>query len=255
MNPCDDLLRHVEEHGGGPLPPSLAEHAETCPACREALARLDGLTRASGVMDRVRAPATLLAALKSMSRLAPACERAQELLCAALDGQIEGEGRQELLAHLHTCSPCQATWGAFATLREVGTQAVAGQALRARLSLHPRRNVTVRSRRKRLFDLRLATAAAYIVAAASIVLVSNPVTLARASNNGLETARLYTKAAVENRVASLTRRGREALVSAEGWLKSEALDVWRQARGLFGSPAANQPSGNRVVPGGDGGKQ
>jgi hypothetical protein len=255
MSLCEDVLRHIEERAGAPLPDRLATHAAGCPVCRPVLDRVEGLAAGAAVLARAEAPARLVATLKAMPRLAPACERGLELLSKALDDDADASEREELLAHLHVCATCQAVWGAFATLREVGSHTSVDPPLHARLALHPSRRISLRSPRKRLFDLRLATAAAYLVAATTIVLVSNPATVARASNEGLETATLYTRAAVENRLASLERRGRDALATAEGWLKSQAVDAWVQARGLFRSGATNQPSGKNVVPGGDGGNQ
>jgi hypothetical protein len=253
MSLCDDLLVHIEERAGEPLPDHLAGHAASCETCRTAMERLECLAAGANVLAHVEAPTRLVDALKAMPRIAPSCERVVELLSRALDDEIDDEERQQLLAHLHECGSCRAVWGAFATLREIGSHTVVRSALESRLAIHPSRRIARERPRRKVFDLRLATAAAYLVAAATIVLVSNPATLARASNNGLETATLYTRAAVENRLASLERRGQDALATAEGWLKSQAAEAWQQARSLFLSHAANQPSGKRVVPGGDGG--
>ncbi len=254
MTDCDLVLARLAGDGAAELHAQLAEHARSCPSCREALSRAEGLAEGASVVAESSAPPALLERLKTMRRLPAACEGAQEWIAEALDGSLDEAGRGALLEHLRACPGCQASWEAFATLREVGALTGVRAPVRARLALHPTRHVGTR-RRGVVFDLRLATAAAYLVAAASIVLIGNPATVARASNVGLEKASLYTRAAVENRVESWMRQGQEALVVAGSWVGNQAEKGWRSVRGLVRKEPANQTAPSSVVPGEDGGSK
>ena len=255
VDPCAELLDHLEDGAAGALPAHLAEHARSCEVCRERLAH-GGLFRPEegGLMARVRAPRELVARLKSIPRLAPACDAALALIGAALDGDIDDAARARLLQHLHDCASCQATWEAFATLREVGSQVHAPRRLRAALALPMRQRLAVR-RRRPAFDLRLATAAAYLLAAATIVLVSNPATVARASSATVEKAGVYARAVVENRLEAYTRRVRETVVVAADWLQHTGADAYARGRALLGLAAENPKDAKPVEPSGQGGKQ
>ncbi|MFZ5787111.1 MAG: zf-HC2 domain-containing protein [Acidobacteriota bacterium] len=252
MTDCDLVLERLTEDAAADIDARLAEHVRSCPSCREALGRAQGVCEGASVVTGLSAPPALVERLKTMRRLPAACEDAQELIAEALDGALDEARRAALLDHLRACPGCQAAWEAFATLREVGALTAARLPVRARLALHPSRRLATR-RRGRVFDLRLATAAAYLVAAASIVLIGNPATVARASNVGLEKASLYTRAAVENRVESWMRVGKESLVVAGAWVEHQAELGWRGVRGLFRKEGANQTAPGPVVPSEDGG--
>jgi len=250
MSDCEAILDRLDAALAGTLPPELAAHLEGCPSCRMGVERARGLDEGGRVLQAVKAPEALRQRLKALPRLNPACEQAVDSMGAALDGEIAEERRTELVGHLHACPACRAVWESFATLREVGGGTRASARFRAALALPPRQRIDLRRRQKRFFDLRLATAAAYILAAATVVLLSNPATVARASNEGMDKAAVYAKAAVENRVSSYSERIKDALVSAEGWARDRALDVWSSARGIFGSKHANQKAPSGVVEGG-----
>lgn len=254
MTDCDLLLDRLAENGAAELDGRLVEHARSCPSCREALARAEGVSEGASVVAEMKAPPILVERIKTMRRLPASCEDAQERIAEALDGILDEAGRGALLEHLRACPGCQASWEAFATLREVGALTGVRAPMRARLALHPTRRLETR-RRGKAFDLRLATAAAYLVAAASIVLIGNPATVARASNVGLEKASLYTRAAVENRVESVMRQGKEALVLAGAWVGNQAEKGWEGVRGLFRQGSANRTAPGRVVPKENGGSK
>ncbi len=253
MKACDELLDRLEA-GRTELPAELAAHAQVCDDCGQALARAQGLDEAGHAVRGLRAPADLVGRIKDMRRLPLACEQAIELTSVALDGDLGPAGREELVAHLHACASCGAMWEAMATMQEVGRLTPVGTRLRARLAVHPRHRVDVR-RRSSLFDLRLATAAAYLIAAMSVVLIGNPASIARASSAGVEKAQLYTRAAVENRVDSLARRAKTVVLSAQDWLTDSASAAWNQVNRLVRRPGANPPPTTDVSTGRDEGKQ
>jgi hypothetical protein len=248
MRQCEALLDLLDAAVAGTLPAELAEHLAGCPDCQVAVERARGL-----MLDPVHAPASLKQRIKTMPRLAPACEQAIELLGVALEGELSEDDRGTLMGHIHDCAVCKAVWEAFATLREVGTSVRAPGRLRAALAVPATRRVEMR-RRARFFDLRLATAAAYLLAALTVVLLSSPATVARASSAGMDKAAVYARAAVENRVSSYSERMKDALASAEGWARERAGGVWNSARGIFGGKRANPKATSRVLDGEKGGR-
>ncbi len=254
MNPCDALLERIEAGASEALPAELAEHLAGCSSCSLALERARGLAEGGDALRSVRAPEALKDRIKALARMSPECEPAIDLVSAALDGELPDEQRDVLVGHMHSCPSCRAVWEAFATLREVGAGTGVGARLRADLALPPRRRVELRRRQRRFFDLRLATAAAYLLAALTVVLLSNPATVARASSEGMDRAALYARAAVENRVSSYSERAKEALVGAEGWARDKAAAVWSSVRSAFGGRRANPDTGGAVVKGGKGGR-
>ncbi|HPS78893.1 MAG TPA: zf-HC2 domain-containing protein [Thermoanaerobaculaceae bacterium] len=253
MTPCDLVREHLDATIAGEIEPTLAAHIRACSDCQEAL-RLARQTEEGGaVLHSIRAPAHLKERLKALVRLPLACEQALASLDLALDGELEPRDRDELLAHFRACHACQTAWEAFATLREVGSLTKAPALLRAQTAVHPENRLRTR-RTRRTFDLRLATAAAYLLAAMTVFLIGNPAHIARASNAPIEKAAVYTRAAVENRFESYTRRLREGAVAAQGWVGDTATNAWNGLTNLITRRPTNpKPSGN-VVPDGNGGR-
>jgi predicted anti-sigma-YlaC factor YlaD len=254
MRLCDELLDHLDDAAAGALPPHLEGHLRACDICRRQLDEAGRLRADAGVLAQLRAPRQLVARLKAIPRLAPACDAALELVGAALDGEIDGTTQARLLDHLHDCPSCLAAWEAFATLHEVGSQLRAPQRLRTAVAVPPRHRLALR-RRRPLFDLRLATAAAYLLAAATIVLVSNPATVARASSATVERAGVYARAAVENRLSAYSRRAKESIAVAADWLQHVGADAYERGRDMLGLAAKNRAAEKPVEPSGQGGKQ
>jgi len=254
MKPCDAVLARLDAALSGVLPAELAEHLEGCSSCRLAIERARGVTEGGQTLRSARAPEALKQRLKALPRLKPECEQAIDLLGAAFDGEIPNAERARLVEHMHVCPACRAVWESFATLREVGSDTSVSAHFRAALALPPRQRIELRRRQRRFFDLRLATAAAYLLAALTVMLLSNPATVARASSEEMGTAAVYAQAAVENRVSSYSERVRDALASVEGWTRDRAVGVWSSARGIFGGKHANPKAGSRVVESEKGGR-
>jgi len=219
MRSCDELLAFLETGDPDRLPAALERHVADCETCREALDRFRGLAEGAAALARVRAPQELLERLRRMPRLPAECERAQELLGGALDSELAEAGRRELMSHLHGCPGCRGAWEAFATLREVGRDTRVRPRLRAVAALPPRQRIEGR-RRLAFFDLRLATAAAYLLAALTVMLAGNPASLARATGVGVDRATFYARAAVENRLESL---GLNVVATVHAWLHVRSL--------------------------------
>jgi hypothetical protein len=246
MRPCDVVLDRLDEAIAGTLPEELARHVAECADCRLAVERTRGLAEGEKVLRSVHAPEALRARLRALARLTPACEQAIEWLGAALDGELPNDDRAALMEHMHSCARCQAVFEAFATLRDVGAGTAAPSRLRATARLHPRHRLEMRQRRGRFFDLRLATAAVYLLAALTVMMLSNPSTVARASTDGMDRAATYATAAVENRISSYSRRLAEGATAVQGWLRDRAEESWQSARSMFGGKSAN-PKGKKTV--------
>ncbi len=254
MLPCDELIERLEDAIAGTLPPPLAEHVRACPQCQQEVARARGGSPAAAVLPAIRAPRNLVARVKSMPRLAPECETTMELICTTLDGELDAAARGRLLDHLHRCPRCQAAWEAFATLREVGSHIRAPHRLRAAVAVPPRHRLALRHRRP-AFDMRLATAAAYLLAATTIVLVSNPATVARASSTTMERAGIYARAAVENRFGAYSHRVQATVLAGAGWLRQHGSEALARGRELLGLHRENPNTDKPVERSGQGGKQ
>jgi anti-sigma factor RsiW len=252
MTPCDLLLGHLDAAVAGTLPEELAQHVEGCTDCQSAVERARGLAEGQRVLAAVRAPESLKQRIKRLPRLAPACEQAIERLGTALDGELPDEGRTEMLDHMRSCPACQAAWEAFATLRDVGANTRSPGRLKAAVALPPRQRLEARRRQSRFFDLRLATAAAYLLAALTVMLLSNPETVARESSYQIDRAATYATAAVQNRFTSYSQQVTETLAGVEGWVRDQAKDVWKKVRSTFRGKRAN--SGPTESVGSDGGR-
>ena len=247
MRPCDSVLDQLDAAVAGALPADLARHVADCPDCRLAIERARGLAEGGRALGSVRAPDSLKKRIKALPRLVPACEQAIERLGSALEGGLPEEERSALMDHLHACPSCQAVWEAFATLREVGASTRASGRLRAAVALPPRNRVQARRQRGRFFDLRLATAAAYLLAALTVMMLSNPATVARTSSDGMDRAATYATAAVQNRFESYSERVVNAAAVAQGWVLEHARQAWRTVRSAFGAEDANQQAKGTVV--------
>jgi predicted anti-sigma-YlaC factor YlaD len=254
MTDCEKLRARLDDAVDGRLDAALTAHLARCPDCREMVERATIPSRIDAPLRGLKAPTALVARLKRLPRLDQACEQAQTLAALALEGEIEASERDRLIAHLHDCRACRAAWDAVATLREVGSSCRANRQMLAALAMNPRRSLVIR-RRLRFFDLRLATAAAYLLAALTVALAGNPVTLAREGGEKVGKATFFAAAAVENRADAYGERIKENVAGFIGWVENTAQDGWTAAKRLFGTRDANQPANNDVVSGENGGSR
>jgi len=253
MTRCTWVLDRLEDTVVGALDRDVTSHLEVCSDCRELVEAATAARSNGGLFAGVKAPQALVDRLKRLPRLAAGCEHAQELIALALDDEISAGERSELLDHMHVCPACRATWDAFATLREVGAATRVPERFRAALAIPPRHNLTLRRRRK-FFDLRLATAAAYLLAALSVAAAGNPGAIARAGTSQMEKATFYAKAAVENRLDSYADKAKRSALEVAGWVGEVVDDARTLARRMFGKDA-NPAASDDVVPDENGGNR
>ncbi|MEP0774185.1 MAG: zf-HC2 domain-containing protein [Acidobacteriota bacterium] len=229
MKCCDELLDRLEEAATGRLPTELDRHLRECPHCQESAARWQAVNEAVRTTARTVAPPELVARLKRLPRFPVACETTLDLLGDALTGALPAAERTRFLVHLQQCASCRTTWEALATLREVGLGTVAPPRLRATAALPPRQRLAVR-RRRGLFDLRLAVAAAYLFAALTVVLAGSPGSPGDGGGARIASVATFARAAVENRIVSYSRRLQEHVSTAGDWVSETVRETWQQVQ-------------------------
>lgn len=227
MTRCRELLDHLSGSEFGALPEELRRHLDSCETCQEALARRQAVAEAASTLRAVMPPADLLAHLCRAPRFPAGCEEMLNALGEALSSSLAGPERTRFLLHLQGCERCRTVWEALATLREAGLATVAPRHLCALAALPPRQRLAIR-RRRGLFDLRLAVAAAYLFAALTVVLVGNPALMADRGATQLTTATTYVRAAVANRFASFGRRVQEGVTTTSARVVNAAQQTWQQ---------------------------
>ncbi len=247
MNACDRVMERLREAVAGTLPPDLSEHVATCAECTRAIEKFRSLGEASKVFAALTAPADLVARIKSMPRFPAACDVVLDRFSDALEGTLTADEADAFLDHLQGCTRCREVWEAMATLREVGQATAMPGPLRAAAAMPPWQRVHLRRRRTFLPDLKLATAAAYLLASLAVFLLGNPASLAREGSAGVERVSRFARAAVENRIDSLADRLQRRAVTARDWVLETAQETWNEVEGWF----SENPEPKNDVPDGD----
>lgn len=240
MTLCVEVLRFLETERGA-LPPHLAEHVASCPACQKLLAFWPDLKGAGATVRSLTAPPELVEKLLHIPRLPQACEAAAEAMGATLDQEVTDEERRKLLAHLPSCPACRATWEGLATLKQVGSASFASGTLKRRIAAKALPQLTPPVRRA-----RWAAAVLYILAGALALLSGQSEWLGRGVSQKIETAFFFARAAVVNRLQWAEKQGRKWLSRTHQFAKeslSNTFEFWRDA----GSPnQKNLKQDNRV---------
>ena len=247
MNACDRVMERLRDAVAGTLPPDLSAHVATCAECTRAIEKFRSLGEASKVFAGLTAPPDLVARIKSMPRFPAACDVVLDRFSEALEGTLSADETDTFLDHLQVCNRCREVWEAMATLREVGRATVAPASLRDAAATPPWQRVHLRRRRTFLPDLKLATAAAYLLASLAVFLLGNPASLAREGSAGVERVSRFARAAVENRIDSLADRLQKRAVTARDWVLETAQETWNEVEGWF----SENPEPKNDVPDGD----
>lgn len=253
MTNCRDILDTLASLPHGGMPDTLARHLAVCPSCRDAAERRLGLTEGARVLHGLQAPPELVVRLKRLTRMEPACEETVDLMDGALEGSLDGPSRSRFLDHLNWCVGCRNAWEALATLRQVGRATAVPSMLRLNLAVHPNLRIEVRRRRRWVPDLRMAAAAAYVLAGVTVLLAGSPVRWGWLEGSRLERTAFFARAAVENRAQWLSRQAREQLVVAGDRAMDAAEDIVDRARKAFTHDQENQQPPRRVREDGNGG--
>uniref|UniRef100_A0A7V1ZHB3 Putative zinc-finger domain-containing protein n=1 Tax=Thermoanaerobaculum aquaticum TaxID=1312852 RepID=A0A7V1ZHB3_9BACT len=225
MTLCVELLRFLEE-GHSQLPPELAEHVASCPACTTLMAAWPDVTTAGQTVRDLRAPSELVAKIAALPRLPLACEQACEAATAVLDREASEEQRVALMDHLAQCPACRTTWDALATVRQVGEVTRAPQGLLPRLAAIPLPRIESKGRR-----WRLAAAAVYILAGTIFLAMGNSEVISREAVGKVSDAFFYGQAAVTNRLRWAEKEVKAWLSQTQKLARdslSKAVSFWQE---------------------------
>ncbi len=173
MTRCSDLTEllvpFVDGELDAPEARRVEEHLAGCEDCRETVDALRLIADAVAPMSRLEPPTTLARDLASSP-----CHRWMGLLFAAVDREIGATNLERLLTHLESCEACRQVWNDLSTLHQAGEALEPPPGLAQRCAAAPRK-----PRRRPVLGARTATAAAYVLAVLTTLLVGNPVSLAR----------------------------------------------------------------------------
>ncbi len=202
MTGCTSIRPLIPQWIEGELEPRQArlveEHLEACEECRRTAGALRTVREAGRAFASLEPPADLAARLT-----ASPCARWLDLLHRAADHELESDALARLLQHMERCEGCRRAWDDLTLVHQVQGALTPPPGLAVRCIARRRGRVPER----RIFGVRTATAAAYVLAVLTTVLLGNPVSLARRDAGMVHEARR----AVEQRVADAANDSRGEL--------------------------------------------
>jgi predicted anti-sigma-YlaC factor YlaD len=174
MERCDEtrevLSLYLENQLDEVQASSVQEHLGWCSECAglaETMAEIMGVGQA---LDSLEPPETLAADLSQSP-----CRLWLGLLFQAVDHEISDHNLERLLTHLESCPSCRRSWQDLTLIHQVGEAMEPSRYLL-------RQCIEARDRKPKVVPIlnrRMATAAAYLLAVLTSLIVGNPVTLAR----------------------------------------------------------------------------
>lgn len=211
MTRCDELRELLPSFAYGELGPEEAavviEHLDGCPECRAMVEALGYVAGGAGQLRSLTPPDGL-----ALEIGANPCRRWLRLLFAAVDHELPEDQLERLLSHLEGCPACRSSWADLTLIHQVGEALIPPPGLAERSATPTRWRLP-----RRVLGVRTATAAAYLLAVLTSLLVGNPVSLARYQASqavGQMTSTIHTEVA-------------EAASSGQGELKIMLYRVWR----------------------------
>jgi predicted anti-sigma-YlaC factor YlaD len=149
---------------------AVKDHLADCSECTELTETMELIAGAGAALAGVEPPDHLAGELQ-----ASPCRRWMGLLFQAVDREISQHNLERLLTHLEACPSCRRAWQDLTLIHQVS------EAMEPPPHLV---NLCIRAREKRprvrpILNRRLATAAAYLLAVLTSLIIGNPVTLAR----------------------------------------------------------------------------
>jgi len=149
---------------------AVRDHLADCSECTELAETMELITGAGADLAGLEPPEHLAGDLQ-----ASPCRRWMGLLFQAVDREISQHNLERLLTHLEACPICRRAWQDLTLIHQVSD------------AMEPPRylvNLCIRAREKRakvrpILNRRIATAAAYLLAVLTSLIIGNPVTLAR----------------------------------------------------------------------------
>jgi predicted anti-sigma-YlaC factor YlaD len=200
MLSCTDIRDFLSLYLDGELEEEKAcavrEHLADCGECTGLAETMELITGAGANLAGLEPPEHLGADLQ-----ASPCRRWMGLLFQAVDREISQHNLERLLTHLEACPACRRAWQDLTLIHQVS------EAMEPPPYLV---NLCIRAREKRpgmrpILNRRLATAAAYLLAVLTSLIIGNPVTLAR-SQAGTTVGRVVD--AVSTEVSEVAEEGR-----------------------------------------------
>jgi predicted anti-sigma-YlaC factor YlaD len=211
MLSCTDVRDLLSLYLDGEL-----EEEKAC-AVRNHLAECSECTELAETMELVADTGAVLAGLVPPDHLAgdlqaSPCRRWMGLLFQAVDREISQHNLERLLTHLEACPSCRRAWQDLTLIHQVS------EAMEPPPHLV---NLCIRAREKRpgmrpILNRRMATAAAYVLAVLTSLIIGNPVTLAR-SQAGTTVGRVVDVVSTEVSEAAEEGRGEARIMLWRVW--------------------------------------
>ena len=212
MDRCTDLRELLSLYLEGELDEAQAgdvrEHLATCSECAELSETMGDVMTCGAALENLEPPEGLAADLA-----ASPCRLWLGLLFQAVDHEISDRNLERLLSHLESCPSCRRTWQDLTLMHQVGEAMEPSQYLLKRC-------INARDRKPKtapILNRRLATAAAYLLAVMTSLIVGNPVTLARSQ----------AVPAVERVAEVVTTEVAEAAQQGRGEVRVMLWRVWK----------------------------
>jgi anti-sigma factor RsiW len=200
MEHCADLHELLSLYLEGELDETRAgevqAHLGACSECAELAETMAEVMGAGSALGALEPPECLAADLAESP-----CRLWLGLLFQAVDHEISQSNLERLLTHLESCPSCRRTWQDLTLMHQVGEAVEPSEYLLTRC-------INSRERKPRttpILNRRLATAAAYLLAVLTSLIVGNPVTLARSQ---AVPAVERVADVVTNEVAGVAQQGR-----------------------------------------------
>lgn len=174
MDRCTEIRELLSLHLEGDLEEEqriqVDEHLAACAECAELADGVAEIIGAGAALNDLEPPSGLEDDLSSSP-----CRLWLGLLFQAVDHEISQRNLERLLTHLEACPSCRRTWQDMTLIHQVGEAMEPSQyLLKSCINARVRRPKTAP-----ILNRRLATAAAYLLAVMTSLIVGNPVTLAR----------------------------------------------------------------------------
>lgn len=208
MTQCSSIRPLLPAWIEGELEPAqtrlVEDHLETCVSCRSTAEALGMIQEAGAAVATMAPPAGLTAHLT----VSP-CSRWLALLHRAADHELDSRALGRLLQHMEECATCRRAWDDLTLIHQVRRALIPPEGLATRCTARRRG----RSSERTVFGVRTATAAAYVLAVLTTVLLGNPVSLARRDSGMVHEVR-----------RAVVQRVNEAATNSRGDLR---LILWR----------------------------
>jgi len=174
MAACSDIRERLSLYLEGELDAAQADevrnHLSACAECEELASTIGEVMGFGATLADLEPPEDLAADLATSP-----CRLWLGLLFQAVDHEISQHNLERLLSHLESCPSCRRAWQDMTLMHQVGEAMEPSHYLLKRC-------INARDRKPKtapILNRRLATAAAYLLAVMTSLIIGNPVTLAR----------------------------------------------------------------------------